>query len=401
MRLTIDNLDGLGAVDYSAAIDRAEPLEIARTLNAPSIASGLLTLAGTALKTPVRRARIVLASDSGTLLFTGYLTTEPMPIYAGCATEGAVYRLAFRAVSDEWLLDKSAGGAGASVYGQPAGTALLGLVATLAPGVFTTTGILQGQKLGVLAPAVGAAFSAQAGAAAGAAYSAYRVLNGGLTLTQAGSTTHTFSEGDGSLTLAALRTASVRELANDVTLTGAEEPAAYWQEFFLGDGATATFPLTGQPAAVRNGHAVLIADDFSSGALNHRTWTASDPGSHLAFGAAGFLIDGGNGFDGQTTLFANADVELGGTLVFELAGVLLNTASAGVLATSRRRTCLPASTCASQAATRSLRRWSTARKRGARSRSYKARRIRCVCACIVRSCCGRARLFMRWSTQPA
>ncbi len=331
MQLTIDNLDGLGAVDYSAALDRSEPVQIARTLNAPSTARGLLTLTGRSLKNPVRRARIVLAADSGTLLFTGYLTTEPVPLYAGVATEGPVYRLAFAAVSDEWLLDKQGGSLGGDILAQPAGAAVQGLLTRLAPGVFTTSGITSGQSVGVLAPEAGTAFSQAAGAVASATYSNYRALNGALTLTEAGSTTHTFSDGDGTLALAALRTSTVKELANDVTVTGAEEPAAYWQEHFLGDGATTAFALTGEPGALSNGHALLVADDFTGATLNPQTWAALDPGSHFSLGAAGFVMNGGNGFDGQTTLIANTAVELGGSLVVELNGVQLNAASAGVL----------------------------------------------------------------------
>ena len=69
--MTIDNLDGLGAVDYSGAVDGSAPLSIARTLNAPSIAKGVLCLEGSGLATPVRRARVVVSSDLGTVLFTG------------------------------------------------------------------------------------------------------------------------------------------------------------------------------------------------------------------------------------------------------------------------------------------------------------------------------------------
>ena len=110
MLLTIDNLDGLGAVDYSAAVDDSAPLAVTRVLNAPSILKGILCLEGGKLPTPVRRGRVVVTSDSGTVLFTGYLTTEPVAVYAGVASEGAVYRFALHAVSDEWLLDKGAAG---------------------------------------------------------------------------------------------------------------------------------------------------------------------------------------------------------------------------------------------------------------------------------------------------
>ncbi len=89
-------------------------------------------------------------------------------------------------VSDEWLLDKQAGSLGADVLGQPAGAAVEGLLARLAPGLFTTTGVAPGQSVGVLAPGMlgaGASFSSAAGAIASATCAAYRALDGGLTLT--------------------------------------------------------------------------------------------------------------------------------------------------------------------------------------------------------------------------
>ena len=107
MKLLLDNLAGLGTVDYTAALDHAEALQITRTLNAPSTLKAVLCLEGSALAEPVRRARVVVLNDAGTTLFTGYLTTEPVPVYAGVGTRGPVYRLALHAVSDEWLLDKA------------------------------------------------------------------------------------------------------------------------------------------------------------------------------------------------------------------------------------------------------------------------------------------------------
>src|SRR6185437_12837497 len=103
MKVTIDNLDGKGAVDYSAALAADAPVKIERVLNAPSRASGMLDVSDAALAVPVRRARVVIASDAGTMLFTGYLATEPEAVYAGAGVAGPVYRYAFDAVSDEWL----------------------------------------------------------------------------------------------------------------------------------------------------------------------------------------------------------------------------------------------------------------------------------------------------------
>src|SRR5258705_6190275 len=106
--MTIDNLDGTGAVDYSAALCADGPLKIARSLNAPSVCSGLLDVGDAGLGVPKRRGRTVVWAANGTVLFTGYIATEPEPVYAGMGLKGPVYRYAFSAVSDEWLLDKQA-----------------------------------------------------------------------------------------------------------------------------------------------------------------------------------------------------------------------------------------------------------------------------------------------------
>ena len=77
MKLTIDNLDGLGAVEYSAQICAEGPVKIERTLNAPSKCSFSLCLEGTSLAVPARRSRIIVISAGGDLLFTGELVSEP------------------------------------------------------------------------------------------------------------------------------------------------------------------------------------------------------------------------------------------------------------------------------------------------------------------------------------
>ena len=52
---------------------------------------------------------------------------------------------------------------------------------------------------------------------------------------------------------AALKLASVKELANDVTLSGEMEPAAYISETFAGDGTTTVFQLSQAPFRRRRG----------------------------------------------------------------------------------------------------------------------------------------------------
>ena len=170
-----------------------------------------------------------------------------------------------------------------------------------------------------------------AGALAGAAYGAYRVVNGALSYSSAGSVTHTLGDGDGVFAPAALAAGSVKELANDVTVTGETEPAAYVTEMFAGDGTTAAFTLGETPLKTAAAKAKLVFDEFDEGVFNPAVWMLSDPGSRLGLGTGGLVMSGGNGFDGQTTLTAIDAVEIGGSLLIEAGSVQLEAASDGVL----------------------------------------------------------------------
>jgi hypothetical protein len=338
VRLTIDNLDGKGAVDYSDALAADDPLKIERALNAPSRCSGALVLdaataAVPALPVPVRRARVVAAADSGTVLFTGYLATEPVAEYVGAGIAGPVYRVAFSAVSDEWLLDKQSLTLTGDGFAVAGGTLLATLATRTAAGVLTTAGVVSDKAVGVFTPEAAQPWSANAAGIAAASYAAYRALGGGLSLRTVGSVTHAldFDSGDGGGTLqaAALKTAMVKELANDVTLSGEMEPGAFVTEIFSGDGTTAIFQLAQEP--FRSGKPTLVSDSFDGAALNAQIWNVSDPGSHLSLGGGGLTMSGGTGADGQTTLVALDQIELGGSLVVEAGNVQLSAPSDGVL----------------------------------------------------------------------
>jgi hypothetical protein len=346
VRLTIDNLDGAGATDYSAAVCADGPLKIERVLNAPSRCSGLLDVGDAALAVPVRRGRMIVTSAGGTILFTGYIATEPEALYAGIGAKGPVYRYAFSAISDEWLLDKQAVPLSGPGLSQSGGQLLRTLTSRVDAGLFTTTGVMNGLSVGVYEPVQTENWSANAGGVAGATYAAYRVLDGALTMQPAGTVTHTLSDGDGTLQLAALKTAAVKELANDVTLSGELEPSAYVTETFAGDGTTTEFQLSEAPFRPKRSanSSRLLSESFNESAFDTRLWQIADPGSHLALTAAGLTMTGGNGLDGQTTLTAIDAVEMGGSLVIEAGSLQLSAASAGIvcglyLGTTQRSNC--------------------------------------------------------------
>ena len=339
MRITIDNEDGRGAVDYTGCVAAEGPIKVKRALNAPSQCMAEIVLGLDGLAVPSRRGRVVVSNESGITLFTGYLATEPVAVFAGAGTAGPVYRGQLNALSDEWLLDKQGSGSSATTDGLSLGIAGTTVVTQLTQVAQSTSGSVStgvtvapgGSARGVGAFAVqpAASWSTNVGAAANATYAVYRVLNGAVSVLPAGQVTHAFSDEDGTLSLANFSVANVRELANDVTLSGAEEPAAYVQEIFEGDGSTAVFELS--EAVFRGSNRTLLKDSFNEAAFDSSQWMVSDGGNHLQLTATGLTMNGGNGYDGQTTLTAVNAIEMGGFVLTEMSGVVFGAASDGML----------------------------------------------------------------------
>ncbi len=336
MRITIDNLDGLGAMDYTGAVAAEGPITVQRALNEPSRCTAEIVLGVEGLAVPARRGRVTVTAADATVLFTGYLATEPVRIYAGNASMGPVYRARVTAVSDEWLLDNLGSGAGlrdAMSLGLDGAALVTRLASRAQAGGSAPVTVVAGATVpstGAFAARASVPWSVNAGEAASSAYAAYRALNGQVLIEPVGNVTHALSDADGTLSVAELQTGAVRMLANDVTISGAEEPAAYIEENFLGDGTTTIFLLS--EAAYKDTNRILVLDSFNEAVFNTAQWMVSDPGSHLSLTGAGLTMNGGNGADGQTTVEALDAVEMSGSIVVQLGGVLLGAASDGMLA---------------------------------------------------------------------
>ncbi len=335
MRITIDNLDGQGALDYTSSVTSTGPVILQRKLNTPSRCTAELLPMPAGLPAPARRGRVVVTSDDGEVLFTGYLATEPVSVYAGQSSTGPVYRMRVTAVSDEWLLDRQGSGAVAEdrmSLGLDGGSLLSRLAARVQAGQSSGLEVSTGANLRSAGPfqaEPSKQWSTNAAAAAGAAYASYRAMSGQVLVQSAGAVTHSLSDADGTLSIAELQTGAVRELANDVTISGAEEPAAYVSEIFLGDGTTTTFELS--EAAFRGTQRTLLRDDFATSALDTTQWTLNDPGGHMTLTTAGLALNGGNGQEGQTTLTALDAIEMGGSLVIEVGAVTFGAGSDGTI----------------------------------------------------------------------
>jgi hypothetical protein len=105
LKLTIDNHDGKGAIDYSDSVVAGCPFRIVRRLNEP-VTCNCTLLPGQSLAVPARNGRVIVADDSFNLLFTGYIATEPALELAGQGTVGAVYQAVVSAISDDILLSR-------------------------------------------------------------------------------------------------------------------------------------------------------------------------------------------------------------------------------------------------------------------------------------------------------
>ncbi|MGC1299578.1 MAG: hypothetical protein WA869_31510, partial [Alloacidobacterium sp.] len=128
-----------------------------------------------------------------------------------------------------------------------------------------------------------------------------------------------------------LQASRVTMLANDVTVCGQDEPSAYVTEVFAGDGTTVLFDLTENPFFPPSSKTTPLTDLFQTPAVNSLLWQLQDPGGHVSVTSNGLTCVGGNGLDGETTLCANRNLEIGGSIVIEANGLVLSAGSTGVL----------------------------------------------------------------------
>lgn len=329
MKITINGQD------YSAALDASRPLTIERKLNAPSVCQLWLSLPGNgSLAAPARSQPLAVTGDDGTAYFTGYIAVSPLPEYAGMGLEGPRYRTAIQAVSDELFLDQLMMPPSVGTSNLTAGQLLQLLVTQAGSDALSTTGLSLATVVSNYSPLPGANWSTQAGEAAGMTRSAYRALDGAVTLTTVPAVIHPLNESDGSLELSNLAfTGSVkRALANDVTVCGQHEPVAFVTEYFLGDGVTTDFDLAEDPYFPATSKMTVINELFDEAAFDASLWGATGGAGDLTLGPNGLAMNGGNGIDGQTLLAWLNPIAMGGTLLMEAVGVTLAAGSTGILA---------------------------------------------------------------------
>ncbi|HTW30056.1 MAG TPA: hypothetical protein VMD76_00145 [Candidatus Sulfotelmatobacter sp.] len=329
MKLTIDNLQGLGAVDYTSALDATTAPEVVRTLN--QAAQLRLSLVGnaTGFVVPVPGARITLAKTNGAYAFTGYLTQGPQLEYVGWGEQAPVYRYDLIAESDEVLLDQKALPTRAPYIDRTAGAALTQLAQDLMPGGFDTSAVEAVDTLASYAVNPQKKFSYHAAEIALSARASYRAMNGALVLAPVGAAAYALDESDANFSLAGLKLASPNMLVNDVTVIGLDEPQDYVRDYFVGDGLTVDFYLSQEPFA--QSKTALIDEEYPGPGLDPTTWVVNDPSSAVSVAAQTLQVSGGTGHDGQTTVKFIEQIEMGGALELQHGNLSFNASSNGVI----------------------------------------------------------------------
>jgi hypothetical protein len=327
VKITIDNLDGNGAVDYTASLSGAAPLTIERKLNQPS--SCTFSVAQGSLAVPASGARVVVTADNGVFLFTGYAIAAPARLYAGMETTGPAYVLLVSCMSDEIVLDARVSGRTIECVATSAGDLLTKITGRATTEVLPVSGDATSTKIGGFQPLAGKSWSENVGALGNAARACYRVVNNTLVFENIGDQAHTLAESDGSFNRGAFKGERTRLAVNDVTVCGKEEPQAYVTEIFEGDGITSVFQLNETPLLEK---ATLLFDTFSAGAIDPQSWVVVDGGGHVSLTSRGLTLGGGQGAGGTSSVSAVDAVEMGGVLLAELSGLEIDSLGEGYFA---------------------------------------------------------------------
>src|ERR1700722_853562 len=335
MKLTIDNLDGLGALDYTASVDSGKSAAalLVRKLNLPAeLKFGLVGALG-GLTVPVIGGRVMLSLDSGADLFTGYIAQTPTYQYAGWAEGGVIYRYEVDALSDVMLMDRKAPPPHPPFVDRSAGSAFEQLTSDALAGWFDVSGVESGDSIPYYSVDPAKRWSASAAEIALAARCCYRDDNGRLFLTPLASNTYDLAENATTFSPADLQLRSVDRLVNDLTLLGPLEPSVHVKDYFVGDGFTTFFYLSEKPftrsSQVALYNRTILNEIYTE--LDPTHWTVIDPTGVISVSNGQLQVTGGTGIDGQTLLNFIEKMELGGATILEHGDFIFNAASNGVI----------------------------------------------------------------------
>ena len=311
MKLTIDNLDGKGELDYTAMLDAEAAPKITRKLNQPAVMVAQLVIASGAALTAVAGGHVRLYRDNGELWFTGYLTAAPVLNWAGPGVGGAAWQARLEAKGELWALDRASLSERAKMGGLTAG----GMVTALTGEVNSnwSTAAVQDVAMGwAVVVESGELWSATAGEMASCARAVVSAADQALTMTAVGSVTRTLSDAATGFDAGALQLQVTAPLANEITVIGTKEPALYVRDCITANGTETYLAMSRAAFAAKS--SVLVEDDFHTMALDATKWV-SDFTAPLTF------TQGGISCNGAVQLRFRDRVEIGGLTILEQTGI--------------------------------------------------------------------------------
>ncbi len=329
MNLTIDNLDGLGPLDYSLAIDETSSPQLVRKLNQPAELRISLVANLPTFIVPALGARLILARADGQKVFTGYVTRTPDYEALGWGEQGPAYRYLITAQSDECLLDEKRLPVRCPFINRTGGNALRQLTEDLMPGAFDTTAAQDVDTVVYYASDPQKTWSQQAAEIATIVRASYRVINGALVFSPIGISAYALNETDTGFSPQGLALQGLGGIVNDLTIIGKIEPQAYVKDYFIGDGLTLRFYLSQSP--FQKASTMLFDEEYSTSPLDTTLWQVVDPSSAVSVNAGQLQIAGGTGVDGATTVQFVEQIELGGAIVIEHGDVLFGAPSSAIV----------------------------------------------------------------------
>jgi hypothetical protein len=329
MKLQIDNLDGAGLRDYTAAIDAARTPRITRKLNEGAELRFSLLQDDPSFVVPTRGARVLLGRTNGQDVFTGYITDAPEYEYLGWGIRGPMYRYNIVAQSDDVLLDEKRLPARSPFVDRSAGDALRQVTTEAMPGAFDLSAVQNLDTLPSYTADPQLPWSKHAAAIAVRARAAFRCMNGALIFAPLGAATYALNESDTNFSPQNLTLQPVNSVVNDATVIGEVEPAAYVRDYFVGDGLTARYHLSQNPYVKFT--TTVFDEEYATAALDPTRWSVIDPTSAVSVSGGKLQVAGGNGTDGATTVIFVEKMEMGGATVLQHGDVVFNAASTGIL----------------------------------------------------------------------
>ncbi|MGA2356856.1 MAG: hypothetical protein ABSG02_20370 [Terriglobales bacterium] len=333
MKLLIDNLDGLGPIDYTVFVDATKNPSLARKLNGPAQLRFGLLAASASFTVPVIGARVQLTLNSGSDLFTGYIAEAPTYQYLGWIDRGLTYRYEIDALSDVMLLDRKAPPAHPPFVNRDAGNAFEQLTAEALPAWFDVGGVQAGDPIPNYSVNPAKKWTASAAEIAISGRCAYRDDDSKLYFTPLATHFYNLAENTPQFSPGDLQLQSVNRLVNDLTILGPLEPSAHVKDYFCGDGYTTYFYMSQKPftrsSKVALYNRTILNETYTQ--LDPTHWSVTDPLNVITVSNGQLQVAGGTGADGQTLFNFIEQIELGGATMLKHGDVVFNGASNGVI----------------------------------------------------------------------